>query len=125
MLSEHWLWPYESHKLNQISERWIAGSHMKQEARGGLVVLGDFNAHLGKTCGHRGMEDPNLQGVLLQEMMERTGLSAVSLGGMASGPEHTYCSSELEVRTIVDYILMDVEATSMVSSCCTHTMIHE
>ena len=39
---------------------------------------------------------------------------------MTSGPEHTYCSGEL--RSIVDYILIDVEATSMVSSCCTHTM---
>ena len=44
---------------------------------GPVTVLGD----LMHTCGGRGMEDPNLQGVLLQEMMERTGLSTVSLGG--------------------------------------------
>ena len=34
--------------------------------------------------GGRGVEDPNWQGVLLQEMMERTGLTVVSLG-----PAHT------------------------------------
>jgi len=52
--------------------------------------------------------------------MVRSNLSAVSLGCMASGPEYTYCSGE--VRTTVDNILMDVEATSLMSSCRTHTM---
>ena len=42
---------------------------------GPVTVLGDFNAHLG------GWEcQQNIQGVLLQEMMERCELSAVSEG---------------------------------------------
>ena len=43
------------------------------------------------------MEDPNIQGVVLQELMEKKKnyLSAVSFGGMVSGPEHTYCSGEV------------------------------
>ena len=53
--------------------------------------------------------------------MERSDFSAVSLGCMASGPEYTYCTGD--VRTLVDYILMDVEATSTLSLCLTHTMV--
>lgn len=57
----------------------------------------------------------------MKEMMERSDLSVVSLGCMASGPEYTYCSED--VRTLVDYILMDVEATLVVPSCLTHTTV--
>ena len=39
---------------------------------------------------------------------------------MASGPGYTFCSGD--VRTTVDYILMDVEAASMVVSCRTLPM---
>ena len=57
---------------------------------------------------------------LLQEMLERCELSAVSKGVLASGPGYTYCNGE--VKTTVDYILMDVEAASMMTSCRTHLM---
>ena len=45
---------------------------------------------------------------------------AVSQGAVASGPGYTYCSGD--VRTTVDYILMDVGAASMMASCSTHPM---
>ena len=97
--------------------------HMKELERvvcesqflGPVTVLGDFNAHLG------GLEcEQNMQGVLLQEMLERCELSAVSKGVLASGPGYTYCNGD--VKATVDYILMDVEAASMMTSCCTHPM---
>ena len=97
--------------------------HMKElekvvsESRllGPVTVLGDFNAHLG------GWEcEQNMQGVLLQEMLERCELSAVSKGVLASGPGYTYCNED--VKTTVDYLLMDVEAASMMTSCRTHPM---
>ena len=53
-------------------------------------------------------------------MMERCELSAVSEGVLSSGVRFTYCSGD--VGTTVDYILMDIEAASMVSSCYTHPM---
>ena len=81
---------------------------------GPVTVLGDFNAHL--EVGKQ-----NLQGVLLQEVMERCELSAVSMGAMASGPAYTFCGGE--VRSTVDFVLMDVEAASMISSCTTHEMV--
>ena len=196
-LSEHWLWPFEMHKLNEINSEYevigksdgrltedrvggrgcggigllwhksvaatpitdinsdrICGfrctmddgddslmsvigvylpcldlgidcyrEHLKELERvvsesqllGPVTLLGDFNAHIG------GWEcQQNIQGVLLQEMMERCELSAVSEGVISSGPGYTYCSGD--VRTTVDYILMDIEAASMVSSCHMHPM---
>ena len=35
-----------------------------------VVVLGDFNAHLGSLGGKKGQGDPNVQGVLVSEVME-------------------------------------------------------
>ena len=51
--------------------------------------------------------------------MGRCELSAVCQGEMASGPDYTFCNGD--VHTIVDNILMDVEAASM-TSCFTHFM---
>jgi len=90
--------------------------HMKELERfisescllGPVTMLGDFVAYLG------GWEcQQNMQGVLLQEMMERSKLGAVSEGMLSSGPGYTYCSGD--VKTTVDYILMDIEAASMAS----------
>ena len=77
---------------------------------------GDFNAHLGGEAGG----EQNLQGVLLQEVLDRCDLSAVCQGAAASGPAYTCCSSD--ARTTVDYILMDIEAALMMVSCRTHPM---
>ena len=49
------------------------------------MVLGDFNAHLGGEA----VGEQNLQGAMLQEVLERCSLSAVSQGAMASGPGYT------------------------------------
>ena len=56
----------------------------------------------------KGLDDPNVQGVLVSEVMERCNLSAVSVGSLFSGPSFTCLSGD--VRTTVDYILADVEA---------------
>ena len=50
---------------------------------GSVAELGDFNAHLG---GENCPGDQNLQGVLLQTVLERCEVSAVSQGALASGP---------------------------------------
>ena len=57
----------------------------------------------------------NVQGILVSEVMERCNLSVVSAGSLSSAPSFTYLSDD--VRTTVDYILADVEATSLMSDC--------
>ena len=87
----------------------------ESELLGPVVVVGDFNAHLGELGGPRGLGNPNQQGVLLFGLMERCNLSAVSLGSCASGMLHTYQSGC--TKTTVDYVLMNLEAVSMRISC--------
>ena len=58
--------------------------------------------------GPRAHENPNIQGILLGEVLDRCKLHAVSLGEIVSGPSYTYLSGN--TLTIVDYILSDVEA---------------
>ena len=74
-------------------------------------MLGDFNDIL--EVGS--VSNTNMQGVLLQEMLGRCELSAVPKGVLASGPGYIYCNGA--VKTTVNYILMDVKAASMMTSC--------
>ena len=85
-----------------------------------VIVLGDFNAHLGSLGGARGVGNPNAQGVLLLDLMSRLNLSAISLCEWATGPLHTYISGR--TTTTIDYILASIDATSIVSSCKTLPM---
>lgn len=62
-----------------------------------------------------------MKGVRLQEMIERCELSDVSHEGIVvSGPGYT--NYNRHVKTTVYYILMDVKAAFMLTSCRTHTM---
>ena len=45
---------------------------------GPTIIMGDFNAHLGTLGGPRGHGDPNSQGVLLHELLQRCDLFAAS-----------------------------------------------
>ena len=87
----------------------------ESEQLGPVIIAGDFNAHLGPMWGPRANKSPNIQGVLLGEVLDRCKLHAVSLGDSVSGPDYTYLSGNSS--TIVDYILADVEATSCIETC--------
>ena len=56
----------------------------KSRLLGPVAVLGDFNAHLGLLEVNH-----NLQRVLLQELLDRCEVNAVSQGSLASGPTYT------------------------------------
>ena len=66
------------------------------------IVAGDFNAHLGPMWGPRAHKSPNVQGVLLGEVLDRCKLHALLRPWV-----NTYLSGNS--KTIVDYILADVE----------------
>ena len=83
-----------------------------------MIVAGDFNAHLGPTWGPRAHSDPNLQGILLAEVLDRCNLHVASLSKATLGPNYTYRSGS--TATIVDYILADIEASSCIDRCQIH-----
>lgn len=56
--------------------------------------------------------------MLASEVICQYNLSVILPGSMAVGPVFNYASGD--VRTIVDYVLADVEVASLISSC--HTL---
>ena len=52
---------------------------LESQQWGPVIVAGDFNAHLGPMCGPRAHMSPNVQGVLLSEVLDRCKLHAVSM----------------------------------------------
>ena len=49
-----------------------------QQQQGPVIVMGDFNAHLGTLGGCRGVGDPNQQGMLLQQLITRCNLCCIT-----------------------------------------------
>ena len=66
---------------------------------GPTIIMGDFNAHLGTLGGPQGHGDPNSQGVLLHELLQRCDLFAATIlrvqttpsGGVTLIPSLTMC----------------------------------
>ena len=84
---------------------------------GPVLVVGDFNAHIGTRGGTRGEGDGNVRGQLVMGLVERTEQYVVSLSQAASGPMYTYFQND--VHTTVDYCLLDYSAADMISLCAT------
>ena len=94
---------------------------------GPVIILGDFNAHLGPLGGVCGSGNPNIQGILIADIMDRHNLCAVSQCEWATGPLHTYASGN-SMTTVdyiiatVDYIIASLDSTSIISSSVTLPM---
>ena len=85
-----------------------------------VVIVGDFNAHLGSLGGVRGHGSPNQQGVLLHQLLVRCNLYAVSLSPLSEGPEYTFWNST--TRTTVDYVIASHDASDYIQGCFTHQL---
>ena len=85
---------------------------------GRVIVTGDFNVHLENLWGARAMDTPNSRGFLLGELLDRCSIHAVSLSEYATGPKYTFHSGTS--FTTVDYIFVDIEASSCIEQCWTH-----
>ena len=57
---------------------------------GPTIIMGDFNTHLGTLGSPRGHSDPNSQGVLLHELLQRCDLFAASFSNHTEGPDYTF-----------------------------------
>ena len=83
---------------------------------GQLLVVGDFNAHLGS----RDSVDPhsyNYRGNQWDTFVEDHTLYNVSLGCVSTGPTHTFVSGGN--MTTIDYVLANQDALSGIFSCVT------
>ena len=85
---------------------------------GPTIIGGDFNAHLGSLGGPKGLGDPNVQGILLDQLCKRNDLFIATLSTHASGPSYTYHSGSM--KTTVDYIILDPQSALLFEDCLTH-----
>ena len=69
---------------------------------GPTIIMGDFNTHLGALGGPRGRGNPNSQGVLLHDLLQRCDLCAMSLSNHTKGPDYTFWRGARDTRTTVD-----------------------
>ena len=90
----------------------------ESERLGPIVIIGDFNAHLGKLGGVRGQGNPNQQGTLLHQLLVRCKLYAVSLSSISKGPPYTFWNST--TQTTVDYAIANQDASDYIQHCFTH-----
>ncbi len=201
IITEHWLWPFEAHKLNQVhgnfsaeyccdarlsdssilrkgcggiavlyrknlqvtavlnilSDR-ICGIRIKSDSSvytilgvympcmdqgldcyrehlvelercisegqqlGAVIIAGDLNAHIGTLGGPRGSGQPNRQGILLKDLIDRCSLHVLSLSSRSQGQTYTYWNDSAE--TTVDYIIGDYVASCAMTQCYTHSHAH-
>ena len=82
-----------------------------------VLVLGDFNAHLGTLGGPRGSGAANAQGLKLKDFIDRQELCVLSLSSHATGPTYTYHSGPH--FTTVDPILCNQAAAYLCSTVST------
>ena len=82
---------------------------------GPVIVMGDFNAHIGQPYSERTPGQTNAQGQLLLDLINRSNQYIASLVNTAAGATYTFCSGNY--YTVVDYCLVDSWAAHLVSSC--------
>ena len=90
----------------------------ESERLGPIVIIGDFNAHLGKLGGVRGQGNPNQQGTLPHQLLVWCKLYAVSLSSISRGPLYTFWNST--TQTTVDYAIASQDASDYIQHCFTH-----
>ena len=85
--------------------------------KGTLIILGDFNAHIGGFGGARSFESINGKGKELIELMERNNFKSVNSQLFCTGPIETFYGQEGLIMTTIDHILMKVDDLQLVSEC--------
>ena len=105
----------ECYKEHLIELELVVSEH---QPHGPVIIMGDFNAHLGTLGGERGTGQPNQQGILLHQLIACCNLYAVSLSSLSQGPAYTFQNSVSQ--TTVDYVLANHGATEYIRHCYTH-----
>jgi len=104
----------ECYSEHLIELEWVVSEHQPD---GPVIVMGDFNAHLGTLGGRRCMGQPNQQGILHQ-LITCCNLYAVSRASLSQGPLYIFQNSVSQ--TTVDYVLASQNATEYIRHCYTH-----
>ena len=81
-----------------------------------LVILGDYNAHIGPEGGPRGIGKSSNNGVILKEFTQINSLCILDLQSLTSGPKYTYTSHWGSV-SYIDHIVVSNDLINYATQC--------
>lgn len=85
--------------------------------QGAVIVLGDFNGHIGTHGGPRSFSAINNPGLEIIHLIKRMGLLSVNSQSVCKGPIATYFAKRGTIATTTDHILVSTEFFEHVTDC--------
>ena len=85
--------------------------------QGTLLILGDFNSHIGTHGGPRSLPAINHSGLDLINVIERMDLLSSNSQNFCRDPVATYFASQGTITTTTDHIFMKKETVELVTDC--------
>ena len=89
--------------------------HLIEECarQGNVIVLGDFNVHIGHGNGPRSWGTTTYSGNRLLKLTQNTSLTCIDLLPSTTGPTHTFCNSRGH-KSYIDHILTSNTRSSQI-----------
>lgn len=97
---------------------------------GTVIVLGDFNAHIGLLAGERSFAKTNFRGRRVYRILDDSELFSINSLNMCKGPIETFYASQGHIKTTIDYIFVSKEFKSCIlesavsEDCSTNLSYH-
>ena len=102
----------------------------KFEQEGSVLLVGDFNAHIGNMGGPRSSTSMNRRGMNLYDCLGKYDLVSVNSQALCQGPIETFYANEGLVKTTVDHIFVQQENlplvidSAVVNDCSSNLSFH-
>lgn len=84
---------------------------------GTVIVLGDFNSHIGTLGGPRSFVSVNERGKILGHLIKRFDLKSVNSQLLCTGPVETFYSNNGLVKTTIDHMFVCEQHLNLLESC--------
>lgn len=108
----------ESAEIYQLHVAELQEIIYKLQNKGSIILLGDFNAHIGCFGGPRSFGMINRRGRMLWSTLNLFDFVSVNSQLSTEGPIETFYACSGAVRTTVDHVFVDYDLLTMISSCC-------
>ena len=111
--------PSSNHSIPEFSDYLVDLESIISflQTSGPVLIMGDFNAHLGNLGCERNHDITYQVGKLLFDVIDRCGLYVASQSILACGEKYTYAQGLY--TTTVDYCLIDSGYAHLINSCTT------